>query len=88
MLLGIVPVLVLFRYTDAVEGWTQADVIVMLGVQQAMMGMIGMFIIRNMWEMTENVAQRQPRPDADPAGQCPVLRGHALDPAGPGVQHR
>jgi ABC-2 type transport system permease protein len=55
VLLGLVPVLVLFRYTDAVEGWTQPDMIVMLGVQQAMMGMMGMFIIRNMWEMTSNV---------------------------------
>lgn len=55
VLLGLVPVLVLFRYTNAVEGWTRADMIVMLGVQQGMMGMMGMFIIRNMWEMTSNV---------------------------------
>jgi len=55
VLLGLVPVLVLFRYTGDVQGWTRADMIVMLGVQQAMMGMMGMFIIRNMWEMSSSV---------------------------------
>ncbi len=44
IVLGIVPILVLFTFTDGVRGWTQADVIVVLGVQQALMGMIGMII--------------------------------------------
>jgi ABC-2 type transport system permease protein len=55
VLLGLVPVLVLFRYTGAIQGWTRADMIVMLGVQQAVMGMMGMFIIRNMWEMSSSI---------------------------------
>jgi ABC-2 type transport system permease protein len=55
IVLGIIPVLVLFSFTDGVRGWTQADVIVVLGVQQAMMGMIGMIITHNMWAMMEAV---------------------------------
>jgi ABC-2 type transport system permease protein len=55
IVLGIIPVLVLFNFTDDVRGWTQADVIVVLGVQQAMMGMIGMIITHNMWAMMEAV---------------------------------
>ena len=55
ILLGIVPVLILFNFTDAVQGWTQADVIVVLGMQQAMMGTIGMLITHNMWAMMESV---------------------------------
>lgn len=55
ILLGIVPVLVLFNFTGAVQGWTQADVIVVLGVQQALMGMFGMIISHNMWAMMESV---------------------------------
>ena len=55
ILLGIVPVLVLFDYTGDIHGWTRADVIVVLGVQQALMGMIGMIISHNMWAMMESV---------------------------------
>jgi ABC-2 type transport system permease protein len=55
IVLGIIPVLVLFNFTDDVRGWTQADVIVVLGVQQAMMGMIGMIVTHNMWAMMEAV---------------------------------
>ncbi len=55
LILGVIPVLVLFSFTDGVRGWSQADVIVVLGVQQAMMGMIGMIITHNMWAMMEAV---------------------------------
>jgi ABC-2 type transport system permease protein len=55
ILIGIIPVLVIFSYTGAVNGWSQADVIVVLGVQQAMMGMLGMFLIRNMWSLSEDI---------------------------------
>lgn len=55
IVLGIVPVLILFSYTGEVQGWSRADVIVVLGMQQALMGMIGMVITHNMWAMMEAV---------------------------------
>jgi ABC-2 type transport system permease protein len=55
ILLGTVPVLILFNFTGDVQGWTQADVIVVLGVQQALWGLIGMIISHNMWAMMESV---------------------------------
>ena len=55
ILLGIVPVLILFNFTGDVQGWTQADVIVVLGVQQSLWGLIGMIVSHNMWAMMESV---------------------------------
>ncbi len=55
ILLGIVPVLVVFSYADDINGWTRADVIVVLGVQQAMMGALGMFLTRNMWGISDDI---------------------------------
>lgn len=55
VVLGIIPVLVLYAFTDSVRGWTRADLIVVLGVHQAMMGTIGMIITHNMWAMMESV---------------------------------
>jgi ABC-2 type transport system permease protein len=55
VLLGIVPVLVVFSYADDINGWSRADVIVILGVHQAMMGTLGMFIGRNMWGLSDDI---------------------------------
>ncbi len=55
IVLGIVPVLVVFSYADEINGWSRADVIVILGVHQAMMGTLGMFIGRNMWGLSDDI---------------------------------
>ena len=55
ILLGIVPVLVMFSYADDINGWSRADVIVILGIHQAMMGTLGMFLGRNMWGLSDDI---------------------------------
>jgi ABC-2 type transport system permease protein len=57
LLIGLVPVLVLFEYTDSVHGWSQADLIVILGLQQVISGLLGMFVTRNMWEISDYITQ-------------------------------
>jgi ABC-2 type transport system permease protein len=55
--IGLIPILLLYSYTSEVRGWSQADVIVLLGLHGVMSGLIGMFVIRNMWAMTDYVTK-------------------------------
>jgi len=55
--IGLIPILLLFSYTGEVRGWSQADVIVLLGLHGTMTGLLAMFVGRNMWEMTEYVTR-------------------------------
>ena len=55
--IGLIPVLLLFSYTSDVEGWSRADVIVLVGVHQAMTGMLAMFVAPNMMRMTEYITR-------------------------------
>jgi len=55
--IGLVPVLLLFSYTDEVRGWSQADVIVLLGLHQVMTGLLAMFIGPNMWRMSDYITR-------------------------------
>ncbi len=55
--IGLIPILLLYSFTSEVRGWSQADVIVLLGVQGTLSGLIGMFVIRNMWAMTDYVTK-------------------------------
>lgn len=55
--IGLIPILLLFSYAGEVRGWSQADVIVLLGLHGAMTGLLAMFVGRNMWEMTEYVTR-------------------------------
>lgn len=57
VIVGLVPVLLLFSYTDEVRGWSQADVIVLLGLHQMMTGLLAMFIGKNMWSMTDYITR-------------------------------
>lgn len=57
IVLGLVPIFVLYDHAATVRGWSQADMIVVLGMHQAMMGMHGVFISNNMWSMTNNVSK-------------------------------
>lgn len=55
--IGLIPVLLLFGYTNEIHGWSEADVIVLLGLHQVMTGTLGMFFTRNMWEITEYITR-------------------------------
>jgi len=55
--IGLIPILLLYSYTDEVRGWSQADVIVLLGMHGAMTGLLSMFVGRNMWAMTDYVTR-------------------------------
>ncbi len=51
--ISLIPVLLLFSFTKEVKGWTQADVIVLVGVHQLMVGLLAMFVAPNVTQMTE-----------------------------------
>jgi len=53
--IGLIPILLLFSFTGEVRGWSQADVIVLLGLHGAMTGLLAMLVGRNMWAMTDYV---------------------------------
>lgn len=53
--IALIPVLLLFGFTDAVQGWTRADVIVLVGMHQLVSALLAMFIAPNMMRMTEYI---------------------------------
>jgi len=55
--IGLIPILLLYSYTGEVRGWSQADVIVLLGLHGALTGLLAMFVGRNMWAMTDYVTK-------------------------------
>ena len=55
--IAIVPVLLLFSYSDSVDGWSQADVIVLVGIHQLLMGLLAMFVAPNLTKMTEYITR-------------------------------
>jgi ABC-2 type transport system permease protein len=57
IVIGLIPVLLLFSYTSDVDGWSRADVIVLVGVHQAMTGLLAMFVAPNMMRMTEYITR-------------------------------
>ena len=50
--LGIVPILLLFGYTDEVHGWSQAEVITLAGMFQIVTGLMATFVAPNLNRMT------------------------------------
>lgn len=50
--LGIVPILLLYGYTDDVRGWSQAEVITLVGVFQIVTSLIATFVAPNLNRMT------------------------------------
>ncbi|MGI8404964.1 MAG: ABC transporter permease [Thermomicrobiales bacterium] len=52
---ALIPVLLLFSFTGEVKGWTQADVIVLVGIHQLMTGLLAMFVAPNVTRMTEYI---------------------------------
>lgn len=55
--IGLIPILLLYSYTGEVRGWSQADVIVLLGLHGTLTGLLAMFVGRNMWAMTDYVTK-------------------------------
>lgn len=53
LLLALVPVVLLFGYTDEIRGWSGAEVISVVGLFQLVMGLLGAFVAPNMTRMTE-----------------------------------
>lgn len=57
IMVGLVPILLLFDYTEEVDGWTRGDAIVILGVYQVTAALIAMFVSRNMYEISEAITR-------------------------------
>ena len=55
IVLGLVPILILFEHATEVDGWKRADMIVLLGIFQIMQGLVGFAVTRNMWELPQGV---------------------------------
>jgi viologen exporter family transport system permease protein len=55
--LGVVPILLLYSYTDEVRGWTQADVITLVGMFQIVTSLIAAFVAPNMNRMTNAITE-------------------------------
>jgi ABC-2 type transport system permease protein len=55
--LGIVPILLLFGYTDDMRGWSQAEVIVLVGIFQIVTGLIAAFVAPNLNRMTIYISE-------------------------------
>ncbi|MGC4106823.1 MAG: ABC-2 family transporter protein [Thermomicrobiales bacterium] len=55
LVVSLVPILLIFSFTGEVHGWSRADVLVVAGFQQAIVGLLAAFIIPNMSRMSEYV---------------------------------
>lgn len=56
MVVSLVPILLIYSFAGEVNGWSQADVLVVAGFQQAMAGLLVAFIAPNMMRISEYVA--------------------------------
>ncbi|TCO35173.1 ABC-2 type transport system permease protein [Kribbella steppae] len=55
--LGIVPILLLFGFTQEVHGWSRAEVITLVGAYQIVTGLIAAFIAPNLDRMTVYITE-------------------------------
>ena len=55
ILVGLIPILLLFGFTDEVDGWSRAGAIVILGIYQVTAALIAMFVSRNMYEISDAI---------------------------------
>ena len=55
--LALVPILLLYGYTDDVRGWSQAQVITLVGVYQVVTGLLATFVAPNMTRMTTYITE-------------------------------
>lgn len=52
LILALVPILLLFSYTDSIRGWSGAQVVALVGLYQLSTGLLGAFVAPNMARMT------------------------------------
>lgn len=57
LVLALVPILVLYSYTDEVNGWAQAEVLALVGLFQIVLGILATFVAPNMQRMTEYITK-------------------------------
>ncbi|MFG1812840.1 ABC transporter permease [Kribbella sp. NPDC049174] len=55
--LGIVPILLLFGFTQEVHGWSRPEVITLVGVYQIITGLMAVFIAPNLQRMTSYITE-------------------------------
>ena len=55
--LGIVPILLLFGFTQEVHGWSRADVITLVGMYQIITGLMAAFVAPNLQRMTAYITE-------------------------------
>lgn len=55
--LGLVPVLLIFSYTDEVRGWSRFETLALVGLYQVVTGLIATVVQPNMWRMQEYIVR-------------------------------
>lgn len=55
LVFALVPVLLLYGYTDEVNGWSGAEVIALVGLHQLVVGLLATFVAPNMTRMTQYI---------------------------------
>lgn len=55
--LSLVPVWLLFGYTNSVHGWSRDEVIALVGLYQMMTGLLGAFVAPNVSRMTDYITE-------------------------------
>lgn len=57
LVLSLIPVLLLYSYTDEINGWSQGDVIALSGMFQTSLALLAMFVQTNMNRMSGYIRQ-------------------------------
>lgn len=55
--LAMLPILLMFSYTNSVRGWSRADVLMLVGIYQIVTGILATFIAPNLGRMTKYISQ-------------------------------
>ncbi|MET9022641.1 ABC-2 family transporter protein [Actinopolymorpha sp. NPDC004070] len=55
--LALVPILLLYGYTDDMRGWSQAQVLTLVGVYQVVTGVLAAFVAPNLQRMTTYITE-------------------------------
>lgn len=57
LVLALIPVLLLYSFTDAVNGWGRGEVIALSGMYQAVLALLAMTVQRNMTRMSSSIRE-------------------------------
>lgn len=57
LVVSLIPIFLLFDYAGSVRGWTQGEVLVLIGLHQMMTALLATFVAPNMEELTEAVTE-------------------------------